>query len=215
MWRCYGGAGESYAVGLDPSAPLGVLCDRGAAALDGVSVTHLVRQRTWTPVRYTPAEQRQLAAAVFDGMEDELAALRARSEAEGEPTREAVLETMGETLDDIEQALALIKHEGFHDEREVRHSTVLLRPEELSNWAGVVRYRASAYGMAPHLWLTGGAGDHDATTPLTDAVAPLPIRAVAISPSPNGPAAEQSLRAMLQSNGYDVEVLRSPIPFRG
>lgn len=215
MWRCYGGAGESYAVGLDPSAPLHILCDPDAEALDGDGVTHLVRQRPWAGVRYSQDDQRALAAAVFDGMEAELAALKARIQRDGAPTREAVLETMGETLDDIEQALALIKHEGFHDEREVRHSTVLLRPEDLSCWAGVVRYRPTAFGMAPHLWLTGAAGQDDATHSLTDASAPLPIRAVAISPSPNGPAAEQSLRAMLQSHGYDVEVRRSPIPFRG
>lgn len=215
MWRSYGGAGESYAVGLDPAAPLGVLCDRGAPALLGSGRTHLVRQRPWSPVRYRPEAQRALASAVFDGMEDELTALRARSDREGEITREAVLDTMAETLDDIEQALALIKHEGFHDEREVRHSTVLLRPEHLAAWAGVVRYRPTAYGMAPHLWLTGADEDADAAHPLTETAAPLPIRCVAISPSPNGPAAERSLAAMLETHGYEVEVRRSPIPFRG
>ena len=215
MWRSYGGAGESYAVGLDPTAPLRVLCDAGAAALDGAGVTHLARQRSWAPVRYHPEGQRALAAAVFDGMEDELAALRARSEREGVTTREAVLETMAETLDDIEQALALIKHEGFHDEREVRHTTVLLRPDDLGAWGGVVRYRPTAYGMAPHLWLTGSPEDAGAGLALTDAPAPLPIRCVAISPSPNGPAAERSLAAMLAAHGYRVEVRRSPIPFRG
>ena len=215
MWRCYGGAGESYAVGLDPAAPLRVLCDPGAPALGGTGLTHLVRQRPWTPVRYFPDGQRALAAAVFDGMEEELAALRARCEREGETTRAAVLETMAETLDDIEQALVLIKHEGFHDEREVRHSTLLLRPENLGEWGGVVRYRSTAYGMAPHLWLTGAAGAPDAEHPLTETAAPLPIRCVAISPSPNGPAAENSLSAMLETHGYRVEVRRSPIPFRG
>jgi hypothetical protein len=215
MWRTYGGAGESYAIGLDPTAPLRLLCDRGASALGGAGVTHLARQRSWSPVRYFPQGQRDLATAVFDGMEDELAALRSRAAREGVTTREAVLETMAETLDDIEQALALIKHEGFHDEREVRHTTVLLRPEDLGAWAGVVRYRATAYGMAPHLWLTGVGHDADAGHLFTDAAAPLPIRCVAISPSPNGPAAETSLAAMLETHGYQVEVRRSPIPFRG
>lgn len=215
MWRSYGGAGESYAVGLDPTASLHVLCDPGASALVGAGVTHLARQRAWSPVRYFPEGQRALAAAVFDGMEDEVAALRARSEAEGETTREAVLETMAETLDDVEQALALIKHEGFHDEREVRHTTVLLRPEDLGAWAGVVRFRPTAYGMAPHLWLTGATDGAAAGHPFTDVAGPLPIRCVAISPSPNGPAAERSLAAMLETHGYQVEVRRSPIPFRG
>ena len=215
MWRSYGGAGESYAVGLDPTAPLRVLCDPGTSALGGAGETHLARQRSWTPVRYFPEGQRELAAAVFDGMEDELAQLRARSAQEGETTREAVLETMAETLDDIEQALALIKHEGFHDEREVRHTTVLLRPEDLGGWGGVVRYRPTTYGMAPHLWLTGSTEEAGDRPPFTAAAAPLPIRSVAISPSPNGPAAEKSLAAMLETHGYKVEVQRSPIPFRG
>lgn len=215
MWRSYGGPGESYAVGLDPAAPLRVLCDPGAPALDGAGGTYFVRQRSWTPVRYFPDEQRALAAAVFDGMEDELAALRARAAREGVTTAEAVLETMAGTLDDIEQALVLIKHEGFHDEREVRHSTVLLRPEHLGAWGGVVRYRSTAYGMAPHLWLTGADEGADPERPLTTTAARLPIRCVAISPSPNGPAAEKSLAAMLETHGYDVEVRRSPIPFRG
>lgn len=217
MWRNYGGRGESYAVGIDPSATLRVLCDPGSPALDGAGGTHLVQQRSWSPVRYSAEEQRALATAVFDGMEEEMPALRARTEREGVTTREAVLETMAGTIDDIEQALALIKHQGFHEEREVRHCTILLRPEELGAWGGVVRYRPTAYGMAPYLWLTGDAPNSETahSAPLTDTVAPLPIRCVAISPSTNGPAAEKSLDAMLESHGYRIEVRRSPIPFRG
>jgi hypothetical protein len=217
MWRNYGGRGESYAIGIDPAAALRVLCDPDAPALDGTGGTHLVQQRSWSPVRYFAPEQRALATSVFDGMEPELAALRARTEREGVLTREAVLETLAETIDDIEQALALIKHEGFHEEREVRHCTILLRPEELGDWGGVVRYRPTAYGMAPFLWLTGDSASSEPVqgSALTDTVAPLPIRCVAISPSPNGPASERSLNAMLESHGYRVEVRRSPIPFRG
>lgn len=213
MWRCYGGVGESYAVGIDPEMPLRVLCAPGAPALDGDATTHLVRQREWTAVQYGAAGQHALARAVFDGMEEELAALRDRVERDGQLTREAIFETLGETIDEIEQALALIKHEGFHDEREVRHSTVLLNPHEITGWGGIVRYRPTRYGMAPHLWLTGGSPDETAS-PFTVTPAPLPVRAVAISPSPNGAAAEDSLKAMLGSHGYDVEVRRSPIPFR-
>lgn len=215
MWRLYGGHGESYAIGLDPSVPLRVLCDEGAPALAGDLDDVMVVQRPWTSVRYSAEGQRALAAAVFDGMEDELKALRARVEREGEVTHRIVVETLGETLDDIEQALALIKHEGFHAEREVRHSSVLLHPDDLAPWRGVVRYRASAYGMAPHLWLTGADPDAGAASPLTRSVAALPIRAVAISPSPTGREAERSLAALLASEGYDVEVRRSGIPFRG
>lgn len=217
MWRSYGGSGESYAVGIDPAATLRILCDPGAAALGGAGGTHLVQQRPWSPVRYVAEEQRALATAVFDGMENELAALRARSDREGVTTKEAVLETMAVTLDDIEEALALIEHQGFHDEREVRHCTVLLRPENLGAWTGVVRYRPTAYGMAPYLRLTGDTASSPTvqSSPLTDTAARLPIRCVAISPSPNGLAAERSLAAMLESHDYRIEVRRSPIPFRG
>lgn len=214
MWRCYGGAGESYALGLDPDVPLHVLCDPSASALESDGTTHLLRQRKWTAVQYGAAGQRALARAVFDGMDEELAMLEDRARRDGRVTREAVLDTLGETIDEIEQALALIKHEGFHDEREVRHTTVLLHPDELAGWGGVVRYRPTAYGMAPHLWLTGGGPDETTASPFTATPAPLPVRAVAISPSPNGAAAEDSLRAMLGSHGYAVEVRRSPIPFR-
>jgi hypothetical protein len=215
MWRCYGGERESYALGLDPTAPLRILCDPKAAALESDGTTHLARQRPWSPVRYDADEQRALAEAVFDGMEGELAALGERVEREGEVTPRAVLETLGETLDDIEQALALIKHPGFRGEQEVRHSTVLLHPSALSGWGGVVRYRPSPYGMAPHLWLTGDDPEATDSPPFTSTAARLPVRAVAISPSPNGVAAEGSLRAMLVAHGYDVDVRRSPIPFRG
>ena len=136
MWRLYGGYGESYAIGLDPSVPLRVLRDEGAPALAGDPDDVMVVQRPWTSVRYSAEGQRALAAAVFDGMEDELKSLRTRVEREGEVTHRIVVETLGETLDDIEQALALIKHEGSHAEREARHSSVLLHPTTCRPGAG-------------------------------------------------------------------------------
>jgi hypothetical protein len=230
MWRTYGGLGESYAVGLDPTAPLLVLTDEDAAlpaellsspaAPDDAATADVgyVRQRPWAPVRYGEQEQRQLARAVFDGFGDDVAEARRRLVA-GSPTA-SVVEAMASTLDDVEQALVLIKHPGFMDEREVRHSTSLLHRSGLDGWRGVVRYRPTRYGIAPHLWLTGstpdatgaGAGGHAA---LTTSAAPLPIREVAISPSANGRAATASLAALLAARGYDVPVRRSSIPFRG
>lgn len=216
MWRCYGGAGESYAIGLDPLAPLGILCDPTSPLIgqpDDPALGRLVRQRPWSPVRYALADQQALVAAVFDGLPEELAAAREIAAAAGEiDARQGMLDVLSETLDDMEQALVLIKHEGFHDERELRHSTTLIHPAGASGFPGVVRYRPTAYGMAPYLWLTGASPGGGL---LTTARMPLPIRAVAISPSPNGPAAEASLRAMLADRGYDVPVLRSGIPFRG
>ena len=215
MWRLYGGPRESYAIGLDPTVALRVLADADAPAVTATADPHVIRQRTWDPVRYDPAEQQALTAAVFDGLEEDLTALKTRIAADG-ATPQAVLETMSETFDDLEQALVLIKHPGYHDEREIRHSTALLHPAELGGWRGVVRYRATSYGIAPHLWLTGSAGgERGAGSALTTTRAPLPIRSVAVSPTPNGDTAADSLRAMLGAHGYDVEVRRSSIPFRG
>lgn len=51
--------------------------------------------------------------------------------------------------------------------------------------------------------------------PFNGTSTPLPIRAVAISPSPNGSVATDSVRQLLADSGYaDVPVLRSGIPFR-
>jgi hypothetical protein len=204
MWRNYGGLGESYALGIDPAAPLAVL----AESRDTGSTT--VRQRPWTPVKYTPEDQSALVDAVFDDLPEEVA--RAESLAKAGAGRDEVLAEVAGLLDDLEQALLLIKHAGFVDERETRHSTVLYR-SSLGEPApsGLVRYRATPYGIAPYLWLTGG---DDGSAVRTEA-APLPVRAVAVSPSPNGPAAVASLRDLLADCGYgDVGVWRSGIPFR-
>lgn len=60
--------------------------------------------------------------------------------------------------------------------------------------------------------MTGTAEDAGAGHQFTDRASPLPIRCVAISPSPNGPAAKKSLAAMLETHGYQVEARKSPIP---
>ena len=120
---------------------------------------------------------------------------------------------MADLRDDMEAALMLIKHEGFVDERETRYCVGLHqmpgRDDARSLPPELVRFRPTRYGMAPYVVLTGGAGTPVATQPHR-----LPIRAVAISPSPNGRAATDSTRAALAAAGYDVPVLRSRIPFR-
>lgn len=205
MWRNYGGQGESYAIGLDPGSPLAVLA---ASADTGVTS---VRHRAWTPVRYSAEDQAALVDAVFDDLPDEIS--RAISLAAAGATRSEVLEDAAGLLDDMEQALLLIKHEGFTDERETRHSTVLYRgPDDGPLPPGLVRYRATAYGMAPYLCLTVG----DGAGPVRTDASPLPIRAVAMSPSANGQAAVGSLLDLMAEHGYaDVPVVRSRIPFRG
>ncbi|GAB95783.1 hypothetical protein BJY21_001226 [Kineosphaera limosa] len=210
MWRCYGGRGESYAIGLDPHAPLAVLTEPGVDVSPLTTGDGYVTHRPWAPVRYDLAEQRALAEAVVEGLPAAYEAARARV-ASGELDRADVLEAVQGTLDDLEQALFLIKHSGFHDEREVRYCTGIFDPDGSAYRQGVVRYRASAFGMAPYLHLTG-AGEPGSV--FTDRAAPLPIRAVAISPSPHGGRSAEPTRAMLAGNGYDVDVFASQIPFR-
>jgi hypothetical protein len=137
MWRCYGGLGESYAIGLDPSVSLQILCNADAPSPFGER--RIIRCRPWTPVRYGPQEHRALAEAVFEGLSDDLAALRARVEREGQMDQAAIVEELAETVDDVEQALVLAKHEGFSDEREVRHTVSLLTDPGSPGWPGLVR----------------------------------------------------------------------------
>ena len=80
--------------------------------------------------------------------------------------------------------------------------------------ARLLSYRPTAYGIAPFVRLTGGDPDGGVGQVRPDP-SPLPVRAVAISPSPNGPESTASLRRLLVRHGYDVPVLRSGIPFRG
>lgn len=208
MWRCYGGPEESYAIGLDSSVPLPVLAAPGTAA--SIPKDSLLRARPWTPVAYSTAQQRRLADRAMDLLPQDRAQWQRVIDAQSD--RLGLLNDFAEVLDELEQALVLVKHEGFVDEREVRHTVSVLQRPDAGGWDGIVRYRASRYGVAPHLWLTGPSHDREV---ITETVAPLPIRAVAISPSPNGPDAAVSLRAMLRTHGYDVPILRSEIPFRG
>ncbi|WP_431841034.1 hypothetical protein [Calidifontibacter indicus] len=79
----------------------------------------------------------------------------------------------------------LIKHQGLHDERELRFTTMMFGEHPLDDWRSSVRYRPTAYGAAPYLALTGP-----------------------------GPSAEAP-SSPIASHGYDVPVVRSAIPFRG
>ncbi len=209
MWRSYGGRGESYAIGLDPAADLVVL-------VDDVSVAErvLIRRQPWMPVRYDRAGQDALIDAVYAELPEDLDAVAALND-RGDASTTDYLDALADTLQAAEQALLLIKHSGFSEEQETRRTTVVFgagsRAEALS---GIARFRHTAYGMAPYLRLTGSSDA--ARGPVTSVPKPLPIRAVAISPSPNGQMAEESLLALLHSHGMPhVPVRRSGIPFRG
>ncbi|WP_265446837.1 DUF2971 domain-containing protein [Flexivirga meconopsidis] len=230
MWRNYGGAGESYALGLDRDESLRVLGTapgiRSTPGTATVGSTGRLRRKPWRSVRYARAAQEELIDAVLD---NRAATLRRIRDALGSQPSGATPEEMREALskdqeldlqgmfDDLEDALLLIKHPGFVDEDEVRASYVLWmqgdRSTLLHDLADVVQYRPSRYGLAPYLQLTGPGDDPD--TLLTPASCPLPIRAVTVSPSAHGAAAEQSVRDLLAAHGRaDVPVTRSGIPFR-
>lgn len=209
MWRSYGGRGESYAIGLDPAAELKVLAD-DLAATERV----LVRQHEWMPVRYDRADQDALIDAVYAALPDDLDAVEKLRD-RGDASTAEYLDAVADTLEAAEQALLLIKHQGFREEQETRRTTVVFgeggRARALT---GLARFRHTAYGMAPYLRLTGSSDA--ASGQVTPVAAPLPIRAVAISPTPNGAAAEESLLALLAGHGLPhVAVRRSGIPFRG
>lgn len=231
VWRNYGGRGESYAIGLDPTAALSVLQAAGTTGDVGEGRGAIVRHLPWAPVRYTDTEQRALVDAVFDDLKDEIAWAKQKAES-GAAIRDIVVGLTG-LLDDMEQALLLVKHSGFADEREIRHSTVLYRGfdstadlpsgvtaldpllgtlQPASRWPqGLVNYRATAYGLAPYLKLTGSTGPE----PITTTAAPLPIRALAISPSAYSRATARTLHDLLRAHDYPaVPVHRSTIPFR-
>lgn len=231
MWRLYGGSQESYAIGLDPEQPLSVLAAPGTATTDGTgggsgadsegSPSVLLRRLPWAPVRYGRAEQDELIDTVVDALPEVLeraSDLRgAQQPPDGGEWRPETLPAehrriFEDVIDDLTEALLLIKHEGFVDERETRLAFTAVPTGQDLIPGGLLRYRPSHYGIAPYLALTGGSR----SSLVAEAPVPLPIRAVAVSPSPHGPVAERSVRALLASHGYgDAEVLRSAIPFRG
>lgn len=228
MWRLYGGATESYAIGLDPTEPLAALATqdvRLGGRDDGVYLSH----QPWQQVRYDAAAQRSMVDDVLLSLPETFASLGevlgrdTPGRPQLEPAQEALVEQL---LDRLQQALLLIKHPGFIDERETRYCIVFVagpdseRGRELE--ARLLAYRSTAYGIAPYLRLTGlpperledDDPDND-VVPVSSVASRLPIRAVAISPSPNGDEATTSLRQLMLAHGYDVPVLRSRIPFRG
>lgn len=199
--------------------------DRTAAGLEPFEGS-LLRRKPWRRVRSAPADQLELIDVVLRDRTETVQALkdglqRAGRSADPEEIRSSVgdqrLQDMEAMFGDLEDSLLLVKHPGFVDEDEIRASVVLWlrgdRPALMAELADVVQYRSSRYGLAPYLRLTGPGEDPDET--LTPTAQPLPIRAVTVSPSAHGNAAEQSVRDLLAAYGRcDVPVTRSGIPFR-
>jgi hypothetical protein len=208
MWRSYGGRGESYALGLDASQSLRILVPDAA-----VGASLVIRPRPWSAVRYDEAGQRALVEAVYDKLAAELEPVLAMRET-NTGSRDEYLVALNQTIEAAAQAILLIKHSGFREEQETRYTHVVLgdglREQALS---GIAAFRHTNYGVTPYLRLTGDSAD--AVGHLTTRPAQLPLRAVAISPSPNGAAARESIAALLASHHLsDVDIVSSQIPFR-
>jgi hypothetical protein len=187
MWRLYGGAQESsYAIGLDASRPLSVLAapdphepdphPPAEASLAEQRGRIYLKRQPWEPVRYTAPAQQELVDAALANLPEQAEAVWSAVEnrLDARPLRDldtlpaAVQEIILEVLDDLEQALLLIKHEGFVDERETRASVVFWeRYDDQATArlaARLVRYRSTLYGITPYLELTGCVDGHLAGT---------------------------------------------------
>lgn len=140
------------------------------------------RWEPWQPVRYTEEAQLALVDPLVTGMPKRLVELQ--DDMKRMKTGEAVF---GETraaidqyLDDLQEALFLIKHPGFVDEREARFgvgfATGAHGHPDPETEADLLTYRPRSYGIAPYLRLTGAdsVGEGVAAQPN-----PLPVRAVA------------------------------------
>lgn len=220
MWRLYGRSRESYAIGLDTTARLSVLGDGVRLDAAGLADAGIyLNRKPWEPVRYGGDAQAELIETVVRDLPATLTELRSAAtswDRSASRLPDSAWPLVQKTLDDLEQALVLIKHEGFVDEREIRHAIVMHAHDNRAGSADLetrlLNHRPTPYGMAPFLRLTSAQDDGCA---VVDEASPLPIRAIAISPSPNGAAAEQSVRQLLRAGGYrDVDVVRSAIPYR-
>ena len=219
MWRLYGGAQESYAVGIDQTQPLAVLARSEADAAATAQGDYFLRRQGWRRVRYDAAEQDTLVDTALQHLDGLVSALPPhdltgpRTQQPAGPPGLEVEALIEPFLQALQEALLLIKHPGFVDEQEFRYAVALAGGVGGSSLeARLLSYRSTAYGIAPYLRLTGAepGGAPIAATPV-----PLPLRGVAVSPSPNGDEALASLRQLLLAHGYDVPVRRSSIPFRG
>lgn len=217
MWRNYGRERESYAIGLDPGASLSVLAT--GRTRDDV----LVRPRAWAPVVYEPSEQAALVRKVIDPLPQRVQQARnlfsgtdpaaIRQSPAADVLRQ--MPPLQHLMDDVEDAVLRIKHRGFLEEHEARFSTTVYVGGDGGVRESVgpdfIRYRSTPYGIAPYLELTGS---DQGSGPTVAQRSPLPVRALMISPSPNGEAAVAPVKALMRDRGYDLPVYRSTIPFR-
>lgn len=227
LWRNYGKHSISYAIGLDPDAPLIPLqandADEhpippngwGPEYVNDGEQMHVVsdpddpiadclldKERQWLPVAYGGERRQKIIEASFDDFLE----LSARPK-----------DALPSFYLDWLSHLLLVKAKGFKDEREVRISYTLVAPD----WKFLF-FRSTPWGITPYIKLTSAPEGHDVTLAFggsgddfARATAKLPIKHIRIGPTPYRKAAKRALRQLLERHGYsDVEISASKIPFR-
>lgn len=208
MWRGYAGTKNiSYAIGLDSKASLHVLDPQPESLVDeypsspwapGFKAAHV---SNWIDVTYSAGKAKELA----------LMAVREIAGVFSEHLKGDAVdagEVASVAWESTENLRNTIKHHGFADERETRMMASVDK--------SLVRYRPGKWGMVPFVALTGALEQFN-TTQIAPAPAPLPIKAVRVSPTPftERAAAVKSLESLLKACGYpDVQVDASDIPYR-
>lgn len=216
MWRLYGNDEVSYAVGLDPNVgliprqqargdhhpnpPTGYYEEHEVHDEEGNLIgawnpdTIEADDQIWMPVIYADDEQRELAA-------DAINALRIGLLSKGETFMEFLV------MSGVMEKLRLLKDQGFKDEREQR-VLASANPE----WK-FLKHRPGRFGLIPYLELGVPVGSVRTNWP--EPMLPLPIRCIRVGPSPFVREAKQSLKQLLELNGYgSVRVEVSETPFR-
>lgn len=172
LWRNYGQEAISFAVGLDPSVPLGIVGpkrhpkDRRSGG----------RVRQWKDVEYLPPDD-EIPRKYIDSM------LEARTH-----------EDFGVLIDAVDTAVdevsSVFKNDAFADERESR---VVCWSDDTSLW----RFRPGRYGLTPYIALGtaktwGGESSGEEV---------LPIRAVRLSATATE-SDVLAVNALLEAHGF-------------
>lgn len=209
MWRGYAGTNSiSFAIGLDPEAPLHVLDPEPHSSLDEYPSSpwdpefKAAHVSAWFKVTYSVADAEELARQAVE----EIA--RVFSDHLKPDAIYDAGDVAAVAWESTENLRNRIKHRGFEDERETR----IMASVDKS----LMRFRAGKWGMVPYIVMTG-APTGSPNVQIAPKPAHLPIKAVRISPTPadDRAAAVKSLKALLDSCGYsDVQVEASDIPYR-
>lgn len=212
MWRGYAGTDDvSYAVGIDPSAPLSIL-EPPTATKNQRKYSRKSDISDWFEVNYDPGEAERLAKEAVDKIVGHYLSPASTKEA-----LEENIDNVFKAIDEETEPLRnTTKHRGFIHEEEVR---IIVNADR-----SLARYRPARLGMVPYVVLTGAdqAGNAIVTSP-----GRLPIRKIRISPGQDRFFPVRSLLELLHANGYtfgfdpdaggyayDVDVSASEIPFR-